>query len=105
MPTRLEIHGTRGTAIIEGEVLKRWSVMGEEEVIAEKSKEGLKSWARPELVPATNHASLIRDFAEAVRDDREPFVNGYEGRRSLEVIMAIYKSGRSREVVEFPLAD
>lgn len=105
LPTRLEIHGTKGTAIIEGEVLKRWSVMGEEEIIAERSKEGLKSWARPELVPATNHASLIRDFAEAVRDDREPFVNGQEGRRSLEVIRAIYKSGRSREVVEFPLAD
>lgn len=103
LPTRLEIHGTKGTALIEGEVLKRWSVVGEEEVIAEKAKEGLKSWARPELVPATNHASLIRDFAEAVLEDRDPFVDGAEGRRSLELIMAIYESSRSQKIVDFPL--
>jgi len=103
LPTRLEIHGTKGTALIEGEVLKRWSVLGEEEIIAEKSKEGLKSWARPELVPATNHASLIRDFAEAILNDREPFVSGVEGRRSLELIMAIYESSRNRRAIDFPL--
>ncbi|RJS92987.1 gfo/Idh/MocA family oxidoreductase [Candidatus Bathyarchaeota archaeon] len=103
LPTRLEIHGTKGTATIEGEILKRWSVLGEEEVVVEKTKEGLKSWARPELVPATNHAALIRDFAEAILNDREPFVDGAEGRRSLEVIMAIYESGRSRSVIDFPI--
>jgi len=103
LPTRLEIHGTKGTAIMEGEVLKRWSILGEEEVIVEKAKEGLKSWTRPELVPATNHAALIKDFAEAVLNDREPFVNGVEGRRSLELIMAIYESSRNRSVIDFPL--
>lgn len=103
LPTRLEIHGTKGTATIEGEILKRWSVLGEEEIVVEKTKEGLKSWARPELVPATNHAALIRDFAEAILNDREPFVDGAEGRRSLEVIMAIYESGRSRSVIDFPI--
>lgn len=102
LPTRLEIHGTRGTVIVEGEILKRWAVMGEEEIVSERKKEGLKSWARPELVPATNHASLIRDFANAILEDREPLVNGVEGRRSLEVIMAIYESARNNSVVEFP---
>jgi len=105
LPTRLEIHGTKGTAIVEGETLKRWSVIGEEEIVEKKVKEGLGSWASPELTPATNHAALIKDFAEAVLEDREPFVNGAEGKRSIEVIMAIYKSGRSGEVVEFPLTE
>jgi len=105
LPTRLEIHGTKGTAIIEGEMLKRWSVIGEEEIVEKKVKEGLGSWASPELTPATNHAALIKDFAEAILEDREPFVNGAEGKRSIEVIMAIYKSGRSGEVVEFPLTE
>ncbi|MCW4020181.1 MAG: Gfo/Idh/MocA family oxidoreductase, partial [Candidatus Bathyarchaeota archaeon] len=62
LPTRLEIHGTKGTAIMEGENLKRWSILGEEEAATEETKDGLKSWASPELVPATNHASLIKDF-------------------------------------------
>jgi len=102
LPTRLEIHGTKGTAIIEGGTLKRWSVIGEEE-IKKEVEEDLGSWTRPELTPAKNHAALIKDFAEAVLEDREPFVDGAEGKRSIEIIMAIYRSGRSKEVVEFPL--
>lgn len=105
LPSRLEVHGTKGTAIIEGEVLKRWSIIGEEEVVSEEAKEGLKSWARPELAPATNHASLIKDFAEAILEDREPYVNGVEGRKSLEVITAIYRSGRDDRMIEFPLKE
>ncbi|MEM1990944.1 MAG: Gfo/Idh/MocA family oxidoreductase [Candidatus Bathyarchaeia archaeon] len=103
LPTRLEIHGTRGTAIIEGESLKRWAVVGGEDIVSEATKEGLKPWTRPELVPATNHASLIRDFAMAILEDREPTVNGVEGRKSLEVIMAIYESARNNSIIKFPL--
>ena len=105
LPTRLEIHGTKGTVIIEGEMLKRWSVLGDEEEIAEQAKVGLESWARPELVPATNHASLIKDFAQAILEDREPYVNGIEGRRSLELIRGIYESGRTQKPAEFPLKE
>ncbi|MFB0504679.1 MAG: Gfo/Idh/MocA family protein, partial [Candidatus Bathyarchaeia archaeon] len=105
LPSRLEVHGTKGTAIIEGEVLKRWSIIGEEEVVSEEAKEGLKSWARPELAPATNHASLIKDFAEAILEDRAPYVDGVEGRKSLEVITAIYRSGRDDRMIEFPLKE
>jgi UDP-N-acetyl-2-amino-2-deoxyglucuronate dehydrogenase len=103
LPTRLEIHGTKGTAMIEGEMLKRWSVLGEEEEVAQEAKTGLESWSRPELVPATNHRSLIKDFAQAITEDREPHVNGREGRRSLELIRGIYRSGRTQRPVEFPL--
>lgn len=103
LPTKLEIHGTKGTAIIEGESLKRWSIMGREEIVSEGIKEGLKSWARPELVPAANHASLLRDFAKAIIEGREPFVDGIEGRRSLEVIIAIYESARKNMILSFPL--
>jgi predicted dehydrogenase len=105
LPTRIEIHGTEGTAIMEGETLKRWSVVGEEEMIAEEAKVGLKSWTRPELLPATNHASLIKDFAQAVLEDREPYVNSAEGRKSLELIRAVYKSGKTQSRVDFPLKE
>ncbi|MBS7653707.1 MAG: Gfo/Idh/MocA family oxidoreductase [Candidatus Bathyarchaeia archaeon] len=105
LPTRLEIHGTKGTAIIEGESLKRWSIIGGEDMVSEATKEGLKSWAKPEIVPATNHAALIKDFAEAILENRKPAVDGVEGRKSLEVIMAIYKSGRTNNVVTFPLSN
>jgi len=105
LPTRLEIHGTKGTAIVEGEMLKRWSIFGEKEETIEQAKQGLASWARPELVPATNHALVIRDFAEAILEDRDPYVNGIEGRRSVEFIRAIYKSGKTHNRVSFPLKE
>jgi predicted dehydrogenase len=105
LPTRLEIHGTNGTAIVEGEKLRRWAIMGEKEEAAEGEKEGQKSWASPELAPAANHASVIVDFAKAVLDDRQPYIDGVEGRKSLELVKAIYKSGMTHNRVDFPLKE
>jgi len=105
LPTRLEIHGTKGTAIVEGEKLRRWAIQGEKEEVAEGEKEGQKSWASPELAPATYHASVIVDFARAVLEDRQPYVDGVEGRKSLELVKAIYKSGMTHNRVDFPLKE
>lgn len=103
-PTRLEIHGTEGTAVIEGGGLKSLTVRGEGAEIAEGLK-GWESWARPEAVPIENHVRLIRDFAIAVREGGRPKVDGLEGRRSLELIRAIYASARLHQPVKMPLAE
>ncbi len=105
LPTRLEIHGTNGTATVEGEKLKRWAIVGEKEEPMEGEKEGLKAWASPELLPAANHASVIVDFAKAVLRDRQPYVDGVEGRKSLELVKAIYKSSMTNGRVDFPLKE
>jgi predicted dehydrogenase len=105
LPTRLEIHGTNGTAIVEGEKLRRWAIQGEKEEVTEGEKEGLKSWASPELIPAINHASVIVDFARAILEDRQPYVDGVEGRKSLELVKAIYKSSMTHSRVDFPLKE
>ena len=105
LPTRLEVHGSRGTVIIEGEALKRWSVIGEEEVVVEAPKKGLETWARPEMAPAVNHASVIRDFAMSIVEDREPYINGLEGRKPLEIILAIYHSSRTLKPISLPLTE
>ena len=104
LPTALEIHGEKGTAILEGEAIKMIAVMGEE-TVSEEKKEGLASWARPEAVPPTNHVALIRDFSQAVIEDREPLVDGKEGRRSIEVIRAIYASWKQKGLIHFPLKE
>lgn len=102
-PTRLELYGTNGAAILEGEMIKLLHIKGEEPYSEEEAKEGLESWARPEAAPPLNHAASIRDFAEAILKDREPKVTGEEGRRSIEVIKAIHLSGKTGKVVNFPL--
>lgn len=104
LPTRLEIHGERGTAILEGEAIKMIAIEGEE-TVSEEKKEGLESWARPEAVPPANHIALLRNFTTAILEDREPSVDGEEGRRSIEVIRAIYFSGRTGRIANFPFSE
>lgn len=103
MPTRLEIHGTRGTAILEGDNIKTISIMEEKIKIPEVKVEKMEAWRVPEAVPIENHVALLRDFIMAIKEDRRPSVDGYEGRRSLELILAIYKSAKEGAIVKFPL--
>ncbi|MEM2056754.1 MAG: Gfo/Idh/MocA family oxidoreductase [Thermoproteota archaeon] len=102
-PTELELYGTNGTAIIEGEVIKLLDIKGEKPYSEKEAKVGLETWARPEAAPPLNHAASIRDFAQAVLEDREPKISGEEGRKSIEIINAIYQSSRSSEMVRLPL--
>jgi len=40
-------------------------------------------------------AAAFQDFAEAIRQGRRPLIDGLEGRRSVQVVEAIYQSARS----------
>ena len=105
LPTRVEIHGTKGTVIWEAGKIKMLAIEGEEVYSEKEEVEGLASWARPEAVPPYNHIELIRDFVKAVEEDRRPFVDGREGRRSLELIRAIYLSQMSKSPVKYPIKE
>ena len=50
-----------------------------------------------------DHMAVIRDFAQAVIEDRDPMVPGEEGRKSLEIVNAIVYSGYKGVEVQFPL--
>jgi len=52
-----------------------------------------------------NHKLQTKDFVEAVREDREPLVNGLEGRKALEITRAIYKSAKAGRAVKFPVRE
>jgi predicted dehydrogenase len=40
---------------------------------------------------------------KAIQEGREPFVNGEEGRKAMEIIAAIYQSSRTGKEIQFPL--
>ena len=48
---------------------------------------------------------LVRDLMEAIEQDRRPLSSGYDGRWSLEMILAIYASHRGGRRVGVPLRD
>lgn len=77
-----------------------WNLPGEEENVdrwmAEEKASGLKEF--PDF-----HAMQIRDFLAAIREDREPIVTGEEGRKTVEIMDAMYRSGIKKMPVRFPV--
>jgi UDP-N-acetyl-2-amino-2-deoxyglucuronate dehydrogenase len=45
----------------------------------------------------------IEDFLMALVKDRDPLVTGMDGRRTVELFTAIYRSQRDGKVIKFPL--
>ncbi len=101
LPERLEIHGEKGTAIIEGGKMVKWAVQGEEERAEEKAK--LSAAAEASAITADSHALQMQDFVDAIQQDRKPLVDGHEGRKALEVVVAVYRSSKTGKVVRFPI--
>ncbi len=56
-------------------------------------------------VYGNGHTSLFADMIEAIRTDRQPYVDALGGRNALEMVLAIYKSQLTGEPVKLPLAD
>ncbi len=105
-PARVEVHGTKGTAVIEDGQLKAWEfedATEEDQRIREalSADATLGSGAGDPLAALSHggHKMQIDDFARAILEDRPPFIEGREGRRAVELIRAIYTSARTGEWV------
>lgn len=51
------------------------------------------------------HRLQIADFLGAVRENRKPLVDGRDGRKTVEMFVAVYRSQRDGKPVKFPLQD
>lgn len=106
---RIELSGTEGTAILEEESIKVWKFAkekkGDAEVLAKLA--GNKTGggaADPAAIGHAAHAALFRDTLDAIRKGKPPRADGREGRRSVELILAIYQSAETGKTVTLPLA-
>ena len=90
------------TSILEPPVNDLWTVPGEESRLEEWVKEdsdyfnGINSME-------FYHRMQIEDFLEALVYGRKPMVTGAEGRVTVEIFTAIYRSQRDGKPVKFPL--
>ena len=91
---RLEIHGTRGTAIISGDKLTTWDVEGEADSDAPVERDVQSGASDPMAISLEPFERQFLDFGEAIRDGRKPLVSGEEGYQALELVEAIYRSCR-----------
>ena len=71
--------------------------------VAEKADQPFSaapSATSPVVADASAHQAVIEDFIRAVERDEQPSCSGEEGRRSVEVVQAIYASARSGAPVD-----
>ena len=59
--------------------------------------------ADPKAISYAGHREQLRDFVRAVQTGSAPKVDGEEGRKSVEIILAIYKAAESGRSVQLPL--
>ena len=98
---RTEIHGDRGSARVEQDDLTLWEfqekVPSDNEVYAAMAGQtGFKAGASdPRGITHIGHRDQLIDFLQAIDTGRDPAVDGREGRKSVEIIRAIYRSAET----------
>src|SRR5262245_40943577 len=95
---RLEISGERGTVILDGDTISCWAIDGETEE-ADTGEQITDGSSNPAAISNEGHRRQIEDMVKAVNENRAPFIDGREGRKSLELVAALYKSAVNGEPV------
>jgi UDP-N-acetyl-2-amino-2-deoxyglucuronate dehydrogenase len=107
---RVHVHGSSGASVgvqtdggssfvagvtteVEPAINDIWTIPGEEALLAEWQEQDRRAAASIDVM-THYHACQLRDFADAVRDGHPPLVTGEDGLRCVELIAAIYASGR-----------
>ena len=106
---RIEIHGTTGSAMLEEEDIVKWDFAKSRasdknilEAMAQQ-KSGGGGAADPSAIGHHGHARQFADVVKAINKGTKPTIDGYEGRRSVEIILAIYKAAETGRAITFPL--
>ncbi|MDR3635249.1 MAG: Gfo/Idh/MocA family oxidoreductase [Isosphaeraceae bacterium] len=106
---RTEIHGDRGSARVEQDDITLWDfqlkVPSDAEIHAAMAgQSGFKAGASdPRGITHVGHRDQLSDFLQAIDEDRAPSIDGREGRKSVEIIRAIYRSAQTGHEVALPL--
>jgi len=94
--SRLDIYGDNGSVIIQ-----------DDKIIDLAFKDGQRIHLRENTehdhdsptIPNILHKRQFEDVIRAIKEDKEPLVNGEEGIKSLEIVLAIYESAQSGQIV------
>jgi len=116
---KIQIHGSNGASvgvqpeggsmfvagmstIAEPPVNDLWTIPGEEGLLGKWIKEDTEFF---NSIDATVYyiERQIEDFLNAILEDTDPLVTGEEGRKTVELFTAIYRSQRDNKPIKFPL--
>jgi predicted dehydrogenase len=106
LPKTIAIHGDHGTAVIEQDDILRWELTPETpEDLRIKERFAQKVGASggssdPSAISHVGHTRQLTDFVRAIQTGKEPLVDGREGRKAVEIILAIYRSAETGQTIK-----
>jgi predicted dehydrogenase len=114
---RIEIHGSQGSAMTEEEDIVKWDfarpAKRDAAIQCAMASRGHRRGAvvgggggasDPKAIGHHGHARQFQDVLSAIKKGTRPLVDGPEGRRSVELILAIYKAAETGRAVKLPLS-
>lgn len=109
MLKKIELHGSQGSAVMIEEDITTWDFAKQTaadrkilEKMAGKTKTGGGA-ADPAAIGHHGHREQFRDVIRAIKKGEPAAIDGREGRRAVEIILAIYQAAQSGKAVKLPL--
>ena len=108
-PAEIRIHGTTGAAVLRDDKLTAFEfaqpLPADASVLAPAAEGGGAGANDPKAIGHAWHRANLEDAVAAIRAGRRPAVDGAEGRKAVELILALYQSAQAGGApVELPLA-
>ena len=101
----LYIFGEKGTVKAGGQsvnVIEEWRFS---DLLDDPEEVKAKFHENPPNVYGFGHTPLYADMINAIKNDRQPYITAMDGKKALELVLAIYKSAAEGIRVKFPLVD
>ena len=103
-PERIELQGTKGTAVVTGDRLTRWDVRDDEGEAPPLASDVASGASDPLAISLDPFERQFRDFARAIESAGRPLVGGDEGYAALELVDAFFRSCRRGDRVSLSSA-
>jgi predicted dehydrogenase len=101
-PRQVELTGTEGTVTIQQDRVAAADLRTPRPGLVGPEASTNPAAHSPTVSDVRGHRSALEDFVGAIREKRPPRCDGREGRRSLALVDALYRSARAAAPVELP---
>jgi predicted dehydrogenase len=100
-PRRIELTGSEGTLMLEGDRLVRADLRRPRPDVSSgiPVREPIENASLPTVSDASAHRAVLEDFIRAIQNNTAPACSGREARRSLALVEAIYAAARAGTTV------
>jgi predicted dehydrogenase len=108
-PAEIRIHGTTGAAVLRDDKLTAFEfekpLPSDASVLAPAVEGGGAGASDPKAIGHAWHRSNLEEAVAAIRAGKRPAVDAIEGRKAVELVLALYQSTQSGGVpIGLPLA-